>query len=152
MHERINDSFREKFASAPINQDSFVNHILQSQDLEIFDHQIRMAIIDIVRRQQPKNYGEFLRIFRLPEISAISSDLARVKQFPFQDMILETTFKIYDYLRNKDESLPRNGYRPEEIEHMTEAEKEILENELERSSDMINQALISILGVHPGDL
>lgn len=146
-----NEAFVNAFAAVPINTESFANEFMRSDSMRRFpDHADRIAAI--IRARQPHTYGEFLAIMRGHDVAALAKEMSAVTKFPLQDVILDTTHRIYDFLRRKDPTLPRNGYRPEEIEGMHKERLEALEDELERSMHMINDAVVHILGVHPADL
>lgn len=146
-----NEAFVNAFAAVPINTESFANEFVRSDSMRLFPDQAD-HIAAIIRAGQPQTYGEFLAIMRGPDIAALSKEMSAITKFPLQDVILGTTHRIYDFLRRKDPALPRNGYRPEEMQDMHKERAEALEEELERSMEMINDAVVRILGVHPGDL
>ncbi len=151
MTSEPHESFVTAFAAVPINTESFADEFVRSDSMRQFPiHAEQIAAI--IRERHPQTYGEFLAIMRSPDIAALAKEMSKTKKFPLQDVILDTTHRIYDFLRRKDPSLPRNGYRPEEVEGMHRERAEALEEELERSMNMINDAVVSILGVHPGDL
>lgn len=145
------ESFITSFAAVPINTESFAEEFIHSDSMRPFPAHAE-KIATIIRAGNPQTYGEFLAIMRGPDIAALAKEMSQIIKFPLQDVILGTTHEIYDFLRRKDPTLPRNSYRPEEIEAMHNERAEALEEELECSMDMINDAVVRILGVHPGDL
>ena len=151
MTKQLDEQFVANFGAVPINTESFADEFVQADSMQRFPMQAEQ-IATIIRARQPQTYGEFLAIMKVPDIAAIAKKMSKSQKFPLQDVILGTTFRIYDFLRRKDPTLPRNGYRPEEGAGMHSEDADALDDELDRSTTMVHDALVHILGVHPADL
>ena len=151
LHER---DITEILSAAPVNAESFATFIEETDDHDIAmcSAESRERIAAVIRSVNPSTYGELLKTFHNREIHTLTQEVGMKRANLFLAMAWGFSHEVYGFLRNKNPWLPRNGYRPDEIDAMSQDERCKLDVELEESFELIEHAITNILGTDPGDL